>query len=324
MEPMHILLVDDVLSERLHLELRLKKLGHVVKAFSTGQDALNSYASFDPDLVLLDICMPDMQGTELAQSIRIRFPEWVPIIFLSGHSEPELIAEAIDKGGDDYLTKPVNSMVLSAKLKAMQRISAMRRQLKQTSSQLQQANELLSQQVNEDGLTTLANRRYLDQKLSEFVSLHGRNGLPLTIIMLDVDHFKPFNDHYGHIEGDNSLKLLAQQLKGKFSRAGEICARYGGEEFVILLSNCNSQQAVKECERLKEGITSLAIKHEYSNTAKILTVSQGAISWIPTGLESIENLYQEVDKLLYQAKAKGRNQYVAADYLHLPVDQSEN
>lgn len=324
MEPMHILLVDDILSERLHLELRLKKLGHVVKAFSTGQDALNSYASFDPDLVLLDISMPDMQGTELAQSIRIHYPEWVPIIFLSGHSEPELIAEAIDKGGDDYLTKPVNSMVLSAKLKAMQRISAMRRQLKQTSSQLQQANELLSQQVNEDGLTTLANRRYLDQKLSEFVSLHGRNGLPLTIIMLDVDHFKPFNDHYGHIEGDNSLKLLAQQLKGKFSRAGEICARYGGEEFVILLSNCNSQQAVKECERLKEGITSLAIKHEYSNTAKILTVSQGALSWIPTGLESIENLYQQVDKLLYQAKAKGRNQYVAADYLHLPVNQSEN
>ncbi|EAS65935.1 diguanylate cyclase [Photobacterium angustum] len=324
MEPMHILLVEDVLSERLYLELRLKNLGHVVKAFSSGQDALNSYASFDPDLVLLDICMPDMQGTELAQKIRACFPEWVPIIFLSAHSEPELIAEAIDKGGDDYLTKPVNSMVLSAKIKAMQRISVMRRQLKQTSIQLQQANELLSQQVNEDGLTTLANRRYLDQKLSELVSLHGRNGLPLTIIMLDVDHFKPFNDHYGHIEGDNTLKLLAYQLKGKFSRAGEICARYGGEEFVILLSNCNSQQAVKECERLKEAITSLAIKHEYSDTAKILTVSQGAISWIPTGLESIENLYQEVDKLLYQAKAKGRNQYIAADYLNLPVDQSEN
>ncbi|GAA06329.1 GGDEF domain-containing response regulator [Photobacterium leiognathi] len=324
MDPMHILLVDDVFSERLHLELRLKKLGHVVKAVSSGQDALNCYATFDPDLVLLDICMPDMQGTELAQSIRERFTEWVPIIFLSGHSEPELIAEAIDKGGDDYLTKPVNGMVLSAKLKAMQRISAMRRKLQQTSLQLQKANELLYQQVNEDGLTALANRRYLDQKLTEFVSLHGRNGQPLTMIMLDVDHFKLFNDHYGHIEGDNCLKLLAETLKHKFSRAGEICARYGGEEFVILLSSCNSIQAKKECERLKQAIAALNIEHGFSQTSSSVTVSQGAITWIPTGLESIENLYQEVDKLLYQAKANGRDQYITADYMNIPVDQSEN
>ncbi|KJF91831.1 diguanylate cyclase response regulator [Photobacterium leiognathi] len=324
MDPMHILLVDDVFSERLHLELRLKKLGHVVKAVSSGQDALNCYATFDPDLVLLDICMPDMQGTELAQSIRERFTEWVPIIFLSGHSEPELIAEAIDKGGDDYLTKPVNGMVLSAKLKAMQRISAMRRKLQQTSLQLQKANELLYQQVNEDGLTALANRRYLDQKLTEFVSLHGRNGQPLTMIMLDVDHFKLFNDHYGHIEGDNCLKLLADTLKHKFSRAGEICARYGGEEFVILLSCCNSIQAKKECERLKQAIAALNIEHGFSQTSSSVTVSQGAITWIPTGLESIENLYQEVDKLLYQAKANGRDQYITADYMNIPADQSEN
>lgn len=323
MEPMHILLVDDVFSERLHLELRLKKLGHIVKVTSSGHEALACYSDFDPDLILLDISMPDMQGTELAQAIRERFPEWVPIIFLSGHSEPELIMEAIEKGGDDYLTKPVNGMVLSAKLKAMQRISAMRRQLKQTSIQLKKANELLSQQVNEDGLTTLANRRFLDQKLTEYVALHGRNGLPFTMIMLDVDHFKLFNDHYGHIEGDNCLKRVAIKLKQQFSRAGELCARYGGEEFVVLLSNCDSLQAQTACERLKQAITSLSIPHVASTTSAILTVSQGAITWTPTGLESIESLYQEVDKRLYQSKAAGRNQFFCANYRHIPIDKNE-
>lgn len=107
-----------------------------------------------------------------------------------------MIAKAIDMGGDDYLVKPVNKIVLASKLKAMQRIAHMRHKLKEASVKLEQANGLLSQQVNEDGLTKLANRRYLDQKLAEFISMHGRNNFSLTIIMIDVDHFKPFNDYY--------------------------------------------------------------------------------------------------------------------------------
>ncbi len=173
------------------------------------------------------------------------------------------------------MVKPVNKMVLVSKLKAMQRIAHMRHKLKEASEQLEQANERLSQQVNEDGLTKLANRRYLDQKLTEFISWHGRNNFSLTIIMVDVDHFKPFNDHYGHLEGDRCLQAVAGELKQTFSRAGELAARYGGEEFVILLSHCDKTKAVKECERLKNCIQKLEIPHSKSTTSDFVTVSQG-------------------------------------------------
>lgn len=314
MEAMRILLVDDVHLERMQLAMRLQRLGHIVEAVGSGYEAIEKYPLFDPDLVLLDISMPDMSGTEVAEQIRIKHPDWVPIIFLSGHDEPEMIAQAIDMGGDDYLVKPVDKIVLVSKLKAMQRIARMRHQLKVATVQLEQANERLSEQVNEDGLTMLANRRYLDKKLTEFISWHGRNNFPLTIIMIDVDHFKAFNDYYGHLEGDRCLQAVAEELKRTFSRAGELAARYGGEEFVVLISNCDKTKAVRECERLKNCIHRLEILHAKSTTANVVTVSQGMVSWVPTGLETVENMYQIVDKVLYKAKEQGRNRYVVAEF----------
>ncbi|MGF1726224.1 GGDEF domain-containing response regulator [Photobacterium nomapromontoriensis] len=314
MEAMRILLVDDVHLERMQLAMRLQRLGHIVEAVASGHEAIEKYPSFDPDLLLLDVSMPDMSGTEVAKQIRTTHSDWVPIIFLSGHDEPEMIAKAIDMGGDDYLVKPVNKIVLAAKLKAMQRIAHMRHQLNDASEELKQANELLSQQVNEDGLTKLANRRFLDSKLNELVSWHGRNNFPLAIIMIDVDHFKAFNDHYGHLEGDRCLQAVANELKVNFSRAGELAARYGGEEFVILLSNCDKTRAVRECERLKSAIQQLEIPHSKSTTSDIVTVSQGMVAWLPTGLETAENMYEIVDKVLYKAKAQGRNRFVAAEF----------
>ena len=150
---MRILLVDDVQLDRMQLAIRLKQLGHIVEAVGSGREALDVYSDFDPELVLLDISMPDMDGFEVANEVRSRFPEWVPIIFLSGHEEPAMIAKAIDAGGDDYLIKPVNKVVLNSKLIAMQRIAHMRRELKQSTAKLEELNILLQQQANEDGLT---------------------------------------------------------------------------------------------------------------------------------------------------------------------------
>ncbi|MGF1756480.1 diguanylate cyclase [Photobacterium sagamiensis] len=311
---MRILLVDDVHLERMQLAMRLQRLGHIVEAVGSGREAIEKYPLFEPDLLLLDISMPVMSGTEVAAQIRIKHPEWVPIIFLSGHDEPEMIEKAIDMGGDDYLIKPVNKMVLASKLKAMQRISSMRHQLKEATVKLEQANELLSQQVNEDGLTKLANRRYLDEKLAEYISWHGRNSFSMTIIMIDVDHFKAYNDYYGHLEGDRCLQMISGELKACYSRAGELAARYGGEEFVVLISNCDKTRAVKECERLKNCIQKFEIPHLRSNTSHIVTVSQGMVSWIPTGLETAENMYEIVDKVLYKAKEQGRNRFVVAEF----------
>ncbi|OBU22979.1 diguanylate cyclase [Photobacterium aquimaris] len=321
---MRILIADDVASERLYLTACLTNLGHIVKSVSSGAELLRYYSEFNPDLLLIDIEMPEQNGIELVHTIRHQYQEWVPVIFLSGLDDPHIIAKAIDVGGDDYLVKPVNAIILAAKIQAMSRIAVVRQRLEHTTIQLQKINKLLLEQANEDPLTKLANRRYLDQKLKEFIALHGRNNLPLTIILLDVDFFKLFNDFQGHIEGDNCLKLLSTSLNKIFNRAGEVCGRYGGEEFIVLICNCDEKQAIKECQRLKDEIFKLAIPHENSLISNQLTVSQGAISWVPTGLELVENLYQAVDALLYQAKDNGRDQFVTAEYPYSLISHNEN
>lgn len=311
--PMKILLVDDVQMERMQLAVRLKQLGHIVEMAASGVEAIERYPEFSPDLVLLDITMPDMNGFEVSAEIRERFPEWIPIIFLSSHDAPQMIADAIDAGGDDYLIKPVDKLVLKAKLSAMQRIAFMRRQLNQKSADLAKANQELEKLASEDGLTKVRNRRDIDQKLQEMISVHGRHSMPLTVILLDVDFFKLFNDNYGHIEGDRCLIEIATALNDLFVRNGEVVGRYGGEEFVVLLGHNDAYQAEIHAQRIKTRLDELELRHEYSHVAKYVTVSQGVASVRPTGHETIEQLYHMADRALYQAKHQGRNRYVVYD-----------
>lgn len=310
---MKILLVDDVQMERIQLAIRLKQLGHTVEMASSGQQALELYPQLEPDLVLLDISMPQMNGFEVSAQIRELYPDWVPIIFLSSHDEPSMIANAIEAGGDDYLIKPVDKIVLNSKLIAMQRIAFMRRELKQKSLALAKANEELAQLAREDGLTKVKNRRYVDEQLTEMISLHGRHQLPFSIILLDVDRFKLYNDNYGHIEGDKCLIKLAAILSELFSRSGEVVGRYGGEEFVVLLGYTELDKAIKNAERIKSKIEQANLPHEFSDVASYVTASQGVYQLTPTGRESIEQIYQRVDKALYQAKVDGRNRFVVSD-----------
>lgn len=311
--PMKILLVDDVQMERMQLAVRLKQLGHIVELASSGAMALELYSEFSPDLILLDITMPDMNGFEVSAKIREQYPEWIPIIFLSGHDAPQMIADAIEAGGDDYLIKPVDKLVLKAKLIAMQRIAFMRRQLNKKSADLAKANSELEKLASEDGLTKVRNRRDVDQKLREMISVHGRHAESLTVILLDVDFFKLYNDNYGHIEGDKCLIALAADLNNLFVRNGEVVGRYGGEEFVVLLGHCDSYQGEIHAERIKESLAKLCLKHEYSKVACFVTVSQGVVSIQPSGRETTEQLYHMADCALYQAKHQGRDQYVVYD-----------
>ncbi|WP_186728032.1 MULTISPECIES: diguanylate cyclase [unclassified Vibrio] len=314
---MRILLVDDVQLDRMQLAIRLKQLGHIVEAVGSGKEALNVYSDFDPELVLLDISMPDMDGFEVANEVRRQFPEWVPIIFLSGHEEPEMIAKAIDAGGDDYLIKPVNKVVLNSKLIAMQRIAHMRRELKQSTAKLEELNILLQQQANEDGLTKLYNRRYMDTKLEESIAWHGRRNISMTVILLDVDFFKPYNDNYGHIQGDKCLQELANTLRLLFVRAGEFVGRYGGEEFVLILSDTDSDTAMQQAIRIKEALHEMNYVHDYSTVSDRVTASQGVLSFVPEGGESIASIYEKVDQALYQAKQSGRNTFIQRNILEL-------
>lgn len=307
---MRILLVDDVQLDRMQLAIRLKQLGHIVEVVSSGKEALNLYEQFDPELVLLDISMPDMDGFEVSQAIRERFQEWLPIIFLSSHEEPEMIAKAIAAGGDDYLIKPVNKLVLSSKLIAMQRIASMRRELKEKTAQLAELNVLLQKQANEDGLTKLFNRRYVDEQLTSMLGWYGRHRLPISVLLLDIDNFKQFNDNYGHIEGDKCLKSVASTLQMLFQRTCDCVGRYGGEEFVVLLGGTNSLEAQRAAERIHHAMVELNYPHAYSSASNLVTLSQGIYTFIPNGREDLQWIYQFADKALYQAKLEGKNRHI--------------
>ena len=307
---MKILLVDDIQMERMQLAIRLKQLGHIVEMADSGKEALRLYPDFQPDLVLLDITMPEMSGFEVSAKIRELYPEWIPIIFLSAHDAPEIIASAIESGGDDYLIKPVNKLVLRAKLTAMQRIAFMRNQLHKKTADLARLNLELEKLASEDGLTKVRNRRDVDIKLKEMISVHGRHSMALTLILLDVDFFKLYNDNYGHIQGDQCLVEIAATLKNLFARNGEVVGRYGGEEFVILLGHSDVYQAEIHANRVKQALTDKHITHNYSEVTNYITVSQGVVSLQPTGKETVDELYHMADRALYQAKRQGRNRYV--------------
>lgn len=311
---MKILLVDDVQLDRMQLAIRLKQLGHEVESAADGHAALAIYPTFEPELVLLDITMPDMSGFEVSQQIRFLYQDWVPIIFLSSHDEPMMIAKAIDAGGDDYLTKPVNKLVLTSKLLAMQRIADMRSELKRTTAKLEELNGLLQHQANEDSLTRVHNRRFIDEKLQEMIAVHGRHQFYLSLILLDVDQFKLFNDNYGHIEGDQCLYTVAQTVNHLFSRSEEFVGRYGGEEFIVILGHANFDDAAKAARRIEAAIKAMNYPHHYSFVEDYVTLSQGVLSLIPTGKEPLNMLYNLVDEALYKAKALGRNRFVQVQY----------
>lgn len=310
---MRILLVDDVHSERMHLAIRLKQLGHTVAMAKSGIEALELYADFEPDVVLLDISMPEMDGFEVSRKMRQIYPEWIPIIFLSSYDEPYIIANAIEAGGDDYLVKPVDRLVLDSKLKAMQRIASMRRILKQKTTELAKANEELERLAEEDGLTKIKNRRFVDHKLREMISTYGRLRMPMSVILLDVDQFKLYNDSYGHVVGDKCLISIATLLSELFARGSEVVGRFGGEEFVVLTANTSLEGLVHDAERIKSRLEALSIPHQHSEVSSVVTVSQGLLHFEPSGSESTDWVYRRVDKALYQAKLMGRNTYQVAD-----------
>lgn len=303
---MKILLVDDSKTERQILTSYLSKLGHKPIVAENGLEAVKLFKTETPDLVLMDVIMPEMDGYQAARKIREENTTWIPIIFLSGRVDPEDIAEGIAAGGDDYLTKPVNLKILEAKMVAMQRIAIMRKKLVSVSEKLESANIELKKLVNIDGLTGIANRRYLDKYLTVEISRAIRNHHPIAIIMCDVDHFKKFNDENGHLVGDDCLKSIAKALDNICQRKSDLVARYGGEEFAVVLPNTSVDDAKSVAEAMRKTVEAIVIKDD-SNNMKKITISLGVYSDNPNHTESIEILLAKADSALYNAKKGGRN-----------------
>ncbi|MGE5386561.1 MAG: diguanylate cyclase domain-containing protein [Betaproteobacteria bacterium] len=305
---MKILVVDPSVAERAAIGRHIEHLGGTAVMASHGLEALELFAEEIPDMVLLDVVLPDISGYEVARRIRASETagNWTPIIFVTARSRDEDVEQGIAAGGDDYLHKPVSRAVLSAKIRAMHRIVQMRTSLLVMTRQLDAANQELVRLSSSDGLTGIPNRRYFDETLNREWRRSRRNSSALALIMCDVDHFKRFNDLYGHQTGDECLRRVARVLTQASDRGGDIPARYGGEEFSVILPDTSIDGAGIVAEKAREAVIALDIPHAQSPYG-VVTISLGVASLIPDETGAPETLILAADQALYQAKHEGRN-----------------
>lgn len=308
---MKALVIDDTLTSAMLVGHQLRKMGIEPVVARDGLAGVELFKEHRPDLVLLDVMMPGIDGYEVAKRIRQleRNGEWTPIIFVSGRNDDEDIERAISVGGDDYLVKPVSEVVLAAKVKAMQRFAQMRLSLVVLTRRLDEMNRELTRISSVDGLTGIPNRRQYDESLGREWGRAMRNGSALSVLMCDVDEFKKYNDHYGHQAGDECLKRVAGVLAASAKRPTDMAARYGGEEFSVILPDTHLQGALQVAEGIRQGVERLGLPHAACGQEAVVTVSVGVASVVPArGQHEIPFLVRLADAGLYQAKSQGRNQ----------------
>ena len=324
---MGILIVDDHEDNRTMLETVLRKAGFtgLSSADSAGQALTilgvhESKVSEEIDAILMDINMPDVDGIQATREIKSdeRLQD-VPIIMVTGHADDKTLQAAFEAGAMDFIAKPVNSIQLIARLKSALRLREemklrkMREDdLREFSLQLAMTNAALQRISQVDSLTGLANRRHLDSFLELEMRRSTRTGNPLSLMMIDVDHFKAYNDAAGHGSGDECLRKVAAALRGELHRPTDLAARYGGEEFVVVLVDTDLEGSKKVAESLRAAAESLGIPHPASSTSNCVTISVGVASVQPATRGSIEELMRAADSMLYAAKRAGRNRVAAS------------
>jgi len=269
------------------------------------------------DLILMDIVMPEVDGIEACQNIKKR--EWiadVPVIMVTATTEKDDLQRAFSAGAMDFIKKPLERVELLARVRSALRLkheTARRKareiELLEVSRQLQAANELLQSLSFLDGLTGIANRRHFDQELLQESRRAQRENTSLSLIMIDIDYFKAFNDTYGHLKGDDCLKIVASRLQKTLKRPGDFAARYGGEEFVVVLPNTDEVGAAIVAEELRANIEGSGIAHHNSLCADDVTVSLGVVTRLPEQDVSPEELILAADRALYRSKHEGRNRF---------------
>lgn len=307
---MKILLVEDARAVAALMAARLATFGYEVRQAENGQIAVEIFRDYAPDLILMDIEMPVMNGFEATNRIRAMESEepgaWPPIIFLTGSDTAENMVTAIEAGGDDFLSKTVPESVLRAKMKALSRVAALR-------SRLAVANRQLQEMASRDGLTGIYNRRYMDLLTDRAWQEAGRRNASFGLLMLDVDNFKRYNDHYGHQVGDDCLRSVAHCIAKVVGATGgasveAIVARYGGEEFAVVMPGVTQSACEALASQIVEAIRLLAIPHERNANFGVVTASVGG-AWTPQAEGMIATLFRAADANLYRAKGSGRNQY---------------
>jgi diguanylate cyclase (GGDEF)-like protein len=321
--PFSVLVVEDQASLRQALVAELHAAGvqQVLEAGS-GTAGLALFQARRPDLVLLDVVLPERDGYWVAQQMRaVEAGDWTPIIFLSARDGELDLWRGIEAGGDDYLTKPVRPVVLIAKLRAMRRLLDMRRRLTELSDQLNATNQRLNELVEIDSLTGLVNRRGFDRLLRKEIGAGHREGTPLTLMLCDLDHFKPYNDALGHVEGDACLRQVGRLLREICVRPRDVAARYGGEEFALILPQTPRSGAMTFARALGQVLQQRALPHPASPIAGTVTLSGGITTCVPDASTSAESMVMRADEALYTAKAQGRNRFFSFEIQLDTVEQ---
>ncbi len=297
---MNVLLVEDSRAIRHLVTAYVEEVGHRVMSAESGEIAMELFDQNQVDLVLMDIELPGIDGFEVTRRMRARLSDdWLPIVFLSSNASDQHFVEGIKAGGDAYLSKPVNGPVLQSMVQAMGRIAAIQ-------EQLQTVNEELSRLAHIDSLTELNNRRGFVLHYGREWGRSSRESQPISVIMIDIDSFKTYNDNYGHLAGDDCLRLVSKILMSNLLRPVDMVARYGGEEFVVLLPNTSLDGAKLVAERLRSSIENENMLHEFSPVGKCITISAGCAEKAAGQLPN--QLIDAADKNLYKAKVNGRNQ----------------
>jgi len=320
----NILLVDDDPSAIQLLSRMLADVGELRFATS-GEDALRLARELAPDLVLLDAELPGMSGFEILEALKADPGlEDVPVIFVTSHSEPEFELSGFELGAADFIAKPVYAPLVVARVKTQLRIKHIADELRRIATI--------------DVLTGVTNRRGFDDALANEWRRARRAGDPLAVLMIDVDHFKSFNDRYGHPAGDVCLRAVAQALVGSSLRPADLVARYGGEEFVVLLPQTPRLGAEHVAHSVLAAVEALTIRHETSSTACHVTVSVGVACyddasecWVAPSADSRAaglgmahsplDLVRAADKALYCAKRAGRAQAMLLDICDVDAPQ---
>jgi len=335
---MGILIVDDRPDNTLLLKTVLESAGYeqltIVESALEAFDLLN--LDNDPeatplhvDLILMDIMMPDVDGIEACRRIkaceRLRN---IPIIMVTAQDESQTLEAAFAAGALDYITKPTDMVELLARVRSALTLKAEMDQrvlreleLLEMTRRLGEANAMLERLTWLDGLTGIANRRRFDQFLDLEWRRALRDGEWLSVVLMDIDYFKSFNDRYGHIAGDECLVRVAQALTSIVHRPGDLAARYGGEEFVVVLPETDNEGAMRVAEAIREGIKGLQIVNEGSAVCNVVTLSLGVATTIPSPALTPEALVTASDKALYASKRGGRNR-VSSVHVH-PADTVE-
>ncbi|MCD4484106.1 diguanylate cyclase [Chromobacterium vaccinii] len=287
-----ILVVDDQTTNILLIRELFKDECEVFMALD-GEQAIAQCLSLKPDLILLDLVMPGIDGFEVCRRLKTDpHTRSVPIIFVSAQREEADEVRGFELGGVDYIVKPVNRTILRARV--------------QTHLALKFQTDLLSSIALQDGLTGVANRRKFDEALQSDWLQCARQQQPVSLLMLDVDHFKRFNDRYGHQAGDDCLRRVAQAIRLSLRRPRDLAARYGGEEFACLLPETGLDGAARLAEEILQAIRALDIAHETSDAGPAVTASIGVAAIVPDGSAPPQTLIEAADRQLYQAKRAGR------------------